>query len=134
MTNISIKRFKIILVLLFTQTFLFAQTNPDPKWTAKYNDVYLKGIDLVKLVDKVHFKPHKLKTDIKTFKTVLLQFTPQDYKEITMTSWYYCCTKHEDYYEIWKMYYAKISEAIWDQNCMGLMALMYIDGMVNDGK
>lgn len=123
-----------VISFLCSINFVFSQTKPDPKWADKYYEQELKGIDLVRLIDEYSFKPFLLTNDLKKFKTVLLQLSPQAYQQINIDSWYLCSTKHDDYFELWNMYYTKISKSVWDEKCKGLMALMCIDGSAKPPK
>jgi hypothetical protein len=100
---------KILFVgLTLLSPIAFSQTNPDPKWSAKYHNEKLTGVDLVRLIDEVNFKLSIIKVDMKTFKTAILQLSPEAYEQINIDSWYLCSTKHDDYFEIWNMYYMNI--------------------------
>ena len=130
----KLKKTILITVLSFSCLSAFSQTKTDPKWSNKYHSEELKGTDLVRLIEEVDFKLAARKVDIKTFKTAILQLSPDVYAQINIDSWYLCSTKHDDYFEIWNMYYTKVSREKWDAKCKGLMALMCLDGTATPPK
>jgi hypothetical protein len=125
-----------ILIVLFTLTCLstFSQSKVDPKWSEQYYKEEWSASSLSKLIDVVKFKPVSSVykgADMKFFKVAILQLNQPDIEQMNRDAWYLCSTKHDDYFEVWNMFYSKITKEYWDKNCKGLVALMCLDNTAN---
>lgn len=111
----------------------------DPQWDNYYkNDP--SGIehnysasDFIRVIDAVNFVPQGtlLKKDVQLFKKALLMFDGADLRQLMITGVYYCRTfKHDDYFELYNLYYSRISKDTWNKYCPYLLPLMDLDGIV----
>jgi len=96
----SLRISALLLVFVFLCVTSFSQIKPDPKWSEKYYDEEWKGTHLVTLMDSVKFKPFLIKTDTRTFKSLLLRLSPQAYRQMNIDSWYLCSTRHDEFFEL----------------------------------
>lgn len=128
------KIFQLLTVLLFCIGSLYAQeTKPNP-YGNKYDDKEFNALKIVAVIDAAGFKPIKVTTDLKQFKSALLQLSGRAYTQINIDTWYLCSYKHEEYFQIYNMYYKTVSRSFYDDNCKALIALMLIDGTIKQPK
>lgn len=131
----------IICTILSIQTFgQNPNQNIDPKWDNYYNNDpsgigrNYKGIDFIKVIEFVDFKPQsqQLRKDVQLLKKALLIFDEADLNQMRITGSYFCRTfKHDDYFELYNLYYNKITKEVWDKYCPYLLPLMDLDGTIN---
>jgi hypothetical protein len=128
------KRLQLLFLLLFGFGPIYAQeTKPNP-YGDKYDDKDFNGLKVVQVIDASGFKPIKLTTDIKQFKSVLLQLSQRAYTQMNIDTWYLCSYKHEEYFQIYNMYYKTVTRSFYDDNCKALIALMLTDGTIKQPK
>ena len=123
---------KTILLLLWISlsSIGYAQLTPkQEQWHNKYSDKDYTGAELSKIVDIVKFVPNRSDAEKspKFFKACLLSMPDQGIEQLNRDANYLCAIKHEDYYEIWNMFYTKIKKDTWDVSCKALLALMLLD-------
>ena len=122
------------MLLLFSVGSIYAQeTKPNP-YGNKYDDKDFSGLKVVQVIDAAGFKPIKVTTDIKQFKSALLQLSERAYTQLNIDTWYLCSYKHEEYFQIYNMNYKAVTRNFYDDNCKDLIALMLIDGTIKQPK
>lgn len=128
------KTIKLFTVLLLCFGSVYAQeTKPNP-YGNKYDDKDFNALKIVSVIDAAGFKPIKVTTDLKQFKSALLQLSERAYTQINIDTWYLCSYKHEEYFQIYNMYYKTVTRTFYDENCKALIALMLIDGTIKQPK
>lgn len=132
----SIVGLQLMAFKLFAQVPTYSkseQANLD-KWYDTYKTVEYTAFDYIHLFDTLQFKfvkNEKLKgVDATTIKAVFLQTSIEALRQMNRDGNYYCSLRHDEYYELWNIYYPKISKPFWDQNCKGLVILMSLDEIV----
>lgn len=127
------KRVALFIILFGGVLQLNAQsTKPNP-YGDKYDDKDFNGLKVVQTIDIIGFKPIRVK-DIKQFKSVLLQLSDKAYTQLNIDTWYLCSYKHEEYFQIYNMYYKAITKNLYDDNCKALITLMLVDGTIKQPK
>lgn len=135
----------LLLILIFSVlvTRALGQNNfPDisPKWDNYYKstpsgiEYNFSGNDFIKVIELVNFAPQssQLQHDAQLLKKVILNLDQADLRQMKITGNYYSRTfKHDDYFELYNMYYKKLSKETWDKYCPYLLPLMDLDGVVN---
>ena len=106
---------------------------PDP-YENKYDDKDFNGLKVAQVMDGCGFKPIKRTTDIRQFKSVILQLSDRAYTQFNIDTWYLCSYKHEENFQIYNMYYKPITRNYYDENCKSLLVLMLIDGTIKQSK
>lgn len=128
------KSFQLLVLLVFGFGSLCAQeTKPNP-YGNKYDDNDFNGLKVVQVIDASGFKPIKITTDIKQFKSVILQLSERAYTQMNIDTWYLCSYKHEEYFQIYNLNYKTVTKSYYDDNCKALIALMLIDGTIKQPK
>lgn len=128
------KRLQLLLLLVFSLGSLYAQEMKTNPYGDKYDDKDFNGIKVVQVIDAAGFKPIKVTTDIKQFKSALLQLSERAYTQMNIDTWYLCSYKHEEYFQIYNLNYKSINRNFYDDNCKALIALMLIDGTIKQPK
>ena len=105
---------------------------PNP-YGQKYRDIDFNALKVVQVLDMCGFKSVSM-TDSKTFRLVILQLSDRAYNQINIDTWWLCSYKHEENFQIYNMYYKKISKSFYDENCKALIALMLIDQTIKQPK
>lgn len=125
------------ITLTFKTIFLFAivsmnaQSNHDDKY---YKDGEYTLLSIVKTIDKSGFEIQNLEISLKDFKKIILQFDDADIRQLNISSRYLCTEKHNDNFEIWNMFYKRISKSFYYDNCEQLIALMILDGTIKQPR
>ena len=128
------KSFQLSILLLLIFGCVYGQeTKPNP-YGNKYDDKDFNGLKVVQVIDAAGFKPINLTTELKQFKSVLLQLSERAYTQLNITTWSLCSYKHEEYFLIYNMYYKAVTRSFYDDNCKALIALMLIDGTIKQPK
>jgi|ERR1017187_7348367 hypothetical protein len=128
------KKIVLFFLLAAMSHIAFSQSQIDEKWSKQYYDEKYKALDLMKLIDATKFKPTSKEmrgTDIKYFKAAILQLSDPAIEQMNRDARYLCSIKHDDYFEVWNMFYTKITKDYWDKNCKGLLCLMCLDNTAN---
>ncbi len=128
------KCLQLFLLLLLSFGSLCAQENKPNPYGNKYDDKDFNGVKVVQIIDAAGFKPIKVTTDMKQFKSALLQLSERAYTQINIDTWYLCSYKHEEYFQIYNMYYKTVTRSFYDDNCKALIALMLLDGTIKQPK
>jgi hypothetical protein len=69
--------------------------------------------------------------DVNLLKKVLLSFSFEDLRQMSMTGNFYSRSKkHDDYFYLYNLTYKKITKEQWDKYCPYLIPLMEIDGVI----
>jgi len=130
----SLKKATILIVLLITFCRLSAQSNQPNPYGEKYHDRDLNALKIVNVIDTAGFMPIKLTTDLRQFKAAILQLSDRAYNQINIDTWSLCSYKHEEYFQIYNMYYKPVKRSYYDENCKALIALMLIDGTIKQPR
>lgn len=101
----------------------FKKYDGEPDWVAN---------NYVWLIDFIDWKPvKKMKPyDIKDIKATFLLISPSDIRQLNLDGIYYCSAKHDDMYQLWNLYYPKVSKENWDKYCRGFIGLLNFDGFI----
>jgi hypothetical protein len=86
------------------------------------------------VIDESGFKPIKITQNTITFRSLVLQLDNQTIQQLNIDTWWLCSEKHEEYFQIYNMYYKPVTKAYYGANCKELIALMEIDGTVIQPK
>ncbi len=121
----------LITLLFFANSMTFAQSNP---YGNKYDDPSFEAMKIIKVIDPSAFNPTKLTTNMKEFKSVILQLSNRAYTQINIDTWYKCSYEHEKIFNLYNLYYKTISKTFFDDNCKALIALMLIDGTLKSNE
>ena len=128
------KKVIFFIILLISLLQLKAQdTKPNP-YGDKYDDKEFNALKVVQVIDACDFKPIMITTDIKQFKSLVLQLSDKAYIQYNISTWYLCSYKHEENFQIYNLYYKPVSKPFYDENCKALITLMLIDGTVKRSK
>jgi|GEM_PF-2881918 len=128
---------KILQLFVFLISYigsLSAQELKSNPYGNKYDDKDFNGLKVMQVIDAASFKPIKLTTDIKQFKSILLQLSERAFTQLNVDTWYLCSYKHEEYFQIYSMYYQTVTRSFYDDNCKALIALMLVDGTIKQPK
>ena len=125
---------KLFISMLLISNSLYSQSPGNNPFGDKYDDPSFEGSKIVQVIDAASFKPIKLTTDVRYFKSILLQLSQRAYTQINIDTWYLCSYKHQDYFSIYNMYYKPVSLNFYAENCKALIALMLIDGTIKQPK
>jgi hypothetical protein len=128
------KKLQLLLLLLFGFASMYAQETKTNPYGSKYDDKNFNGLKVVQVIDASGFKPIKITTDLKEFKSILLQLSERAYTQINIDTWYLCSYKHEEKFQIYNMYYKTVARNFYDDNCKALIALMLVDGTIKQPK
>lgn len=118
-----------ILFFLFSFQLLSQPYKSNP-YGDKYDDKNFNGLKVVQVIDISGFIPLKLTKDVRQFKSVLLQLSDRAYTQLNIDTWSLCSFKHEQYFQIYNMYYKPVTKSFYDENCKALIALMLMDGTI----
>ncbi len=89
--------------------------------------------DFINVIDLTMFVPKRkeLMGDVNLLKKVLLSFSFEDLRQMSMTGNFYSRSKkHDDYFYLYNLTYKKITKEQWDKYCPYLIPLMEIDGVI----
>ena len=91
-----------------------------------------KATDYTMFIDTIKFKPVKefKNYSIKDIKTAILSLGQTEIRQMNITGNYQCQTRNEENFEIWKLYYPRVSKEMWNKYCKGFIALMDLDGFI----
>ena len=128
------KIIQFALLFLFCFGSLCAQETKSNPYDDKYDDKDFNGVKVVQVIDVAGFKPIKVTRDIKQFKSALLQLSERAYTQLNIDTWSLCSYKHEEYFQIYNMYYKTVTRSFYDENCKALIALMLIDGTIKQPR
>lgn len=110
---------------------LSAQDNP---YGSRYDDVDFNAMKIIRVIESSSFQPINVTTDLKQFKSALLQMPERAFKQLNIDTWYLCSYSHDENYQIYNMYYKPVTRAYYDQNCKALIALMLLDRTIRQPK
>jgi hypothetical protein len=133
MKSINIKKCLIPFFCLFGLLKVASQEVKKNPFGDKYDDKEFNGIKVIRVIDASGFSPIKLK-DIREFKAAILQLSDAAFKQINIDTWYLCSFKHDEYFEIYNLYYKLITKQFYDENCKALITLMLLDGTIKQPK
>jgi hypothetical protein len=128
------KRSLVTLILLLLTFILFSQSDENKGWSKKYYEKNLSSTLVIKIMDECGFVPAKQTKDVRDFKSTILQLSDKAFDQINIDTWYLCSNKHEENFQIFNMYYKKVTKEYYDTNCKALIALMLLDGTVRQPK
>ena len=116
------------IILLFT-VFFISQSKAQIK--------EFSALDLTNTIEEIGFKPvKKLKNfnqiDLKKF--VLSSIQNGLLQQLNIDAWYHCENKSEEGFQIYNLYYKKISKTYYNSHCKEINALMEIDGVVQQPR
>ena len=131
--NLMKPNFALFTILIFQLAFmnLKAQSNYTDKY---YKDGEYSLLSIVKAIDKTGFELQNLEISLQDFKKIVLQLEDADIRQLNISSRYLCTEKHNDNFEIWNMFYKKITKSFYDENCEQLIALMILDGTIKQPR
>lgn len=148
------KLIKITRLILIVSVFLFPlrkalgqdiNSQLDPKWAKYYGDdpaginTHHQGTDFIQVAKMVSFEPIKDLKDPKIGSgNRFLQFLFLNYSQKALNQFRIDgeimsqTYKHDDYFNLYNMYYKKISKGTWDKYAPYLIVLMVADGLITD--
>jgi len=121
------------ILFLFLSFHLIAQTYQSNPYGDKYDDKNFNGLKVVQVIDVSGFIP-KRTNDLRQFKSILLQLSDRAYTQLNIDTWSLCSFKHEQYFQIYNMYYKPVSKSFYDENCKALIALMILDDTIKQPR
>lgn len=123
---------RLFLIICFTciSFGLIAQGLKPSPYGDRYGQIELNAMKIVKIMEECNFKPVKRTTDIRTFKLLILNLPTNVFEQTSRDTWYLCSYKHDENFEIYNMYYQKISKSYYDDNCNAIISLMIFDGVI----
>lgn len=89
--------------------------------------------DFNSVIDKTGFIPQlkQLSGDVSLLKKALYSFSFEALRQMSITGNFYSRSKkHDDYFALYNLTYARISKDLWDRYCPYLIPLMEIDGVI----
>ena len=116
------------IILLFT-LFFVSQSKAQIK--------EFSALDLTSTIEEIGFKPvKKLKNfnqiDLKKF--ILSTIQNGLLQQLNINAWYLCENKREEGFQIYNLYYKKISKTYYNFHCKEINAIMEIDGVVQQPR
>ena len=123
------KNIPLFILLIISFQLLAQELKPNP-FGEKYNDPNFEAMKVIKVIEPSGFKPRKMTTDMNEFKSIILQLSSRAYTQLNIDSWYLCSFKHEEYFEIYNVYYKYVPKYYYDENCKALITLMLLDGTI----
>jgi hypothetical protein len=141
MKNFNLVYFTIICLVITIKASGQSQfPDIDPIWDTYYDrypsgiENNYKAVDFIRIIEATHFIPQGtlLRNDVQLLKKGLLMFDVAALRQMMMTGNYYSRTyKHDDYFELYNLYYSKISSETWIKYCPYLIPLMDLDGVLD---
>ena len=132
-----------VFFAFFLPQYIYSQSYKEylsPKWDTYYNSnpsgisQDFQGRDFIKIIDEVGFVPRKnsyFNGDLNLLKRLLLALDFTSLKQMSIDGDFYCRTrKHDDYFELYNLYYKNINESTWVNNCPWLIILMSLDDLI----
>lgn len=126
-----------IIQLCYSQSY---KDYLSPKWDSYYDSnptgirQNFQGGDFISIIDQVGFIPREnsyFKGDVDLLKKVLLALDYASLRQMSIEGDFYCRSKkHDDYFELYNLFYNKISETTWVNNCPWLLILMSLDDLI----
>lgn len=120
-----------LIFFCYSSTSIKSQSKTEDDWFKKYSgEVDWEAKNYIGLIDFIGWKPVKAmkQYDVKDVKATFLLLSAPQIRQMNMDGTYYCSYKHEEMYQLWNLYYPKISQEYWDKYCKGFIALLSFDG------
>lgn len=127
------KKYLLLFILMIIAFQLQAQEARSNPYGQKYRDNSFNAMKVVEVLDNCGFKSLSI-SDSKNFKASILQLSDRAYNQINIDTWWLCSFKHEENFQIYNMYYKKVTESYYNENCKALIALMLLDGTIVQPK
>jgi hypothetical protein len=135
------KKTQFLILLLVCSFYSFSQStepNIDPKWDKYYDNLPRTEKDftatkIIEVIDLLRWKPtkHPYKDNLQTLKKVILMFPQEGLRQIMIDGNYYPRTyKHDDYYNLYNLYYTPINKTDFDYYCPYIIFLMGLDEII----
>jgi hypothetical protein len=130
---------KIFIALLLAISINFS-LKAQIKSETEYSEIYRTQVytasnynDLIDyLITNISFKfVRKLKDlSIRDIKGAIINMGSAAITQMNIDGQYNCVKRHEDIFNLWNLYYPKITMETWDNICKGAIPLMELDGVL----
>jgi hypothetical protein len=121
----------ILLILIITSINVFSQNNIGDRY---YEDGEYTLVSVIATIEKSGFELQNRDISMEVFKRAVIKLGEGSIRQLNINTRFLCTNKHEENFEIWNMFYKKISKEFYRENCEQLIALMLLDGIIDDPK